>query len=683
MYKLSRHWATIRYTYISVKDTSDVYQWIEAYITGSKNEEVKKQTTQLDLRLGKESGKGDDTPFWYNDDQDDDDDDSLQFDMATNTGSQTWLNFEDKKGAFQQIRVYRSSNKIGGNSATEAQAREIFTYELIVRNEAIWKIWRWGDSSHAVTVAESFIDLCKVEHKAKTHGKLELHALVERWGGCHWTKVGNVNKRSLDTIHLPLKLKQDIVSDCEQFLQDRELYERIGIPYRRGYLLYGEPGCGKSSFLKALASHLNVPLCKLDLTGGGSGGVKLSDSALEIVINRAPQRSILYVEEIDTLFLSKADKKKEGGGQGRGHRGGQPIPGSDSDSDSDSESDHDGGAVRPREPRASKPPAMSKTQLHATDELLSEAIAQLMKQDSQVKRLESVAKIVSDFAPDNKDMVPSEGIPGAVTKQVSVEAPKRSPEPHTDTPFDTTAEWKQIIDVLETEGRFDLKTNSFVQPAEDLKVLHESVAFNLQVTLQDTQEMQKMFKPIDISQLLLKLQELQNAFKRAGHKPEESKVVAEPAETKHERVPYKSKASFREPAKNTICSFGGLLQALDGVMAQEGRMVFFTTNHIEKLDEALIRPGRMDRKFEFRHAESEAVAEQFIRLFSKAPDTNAQGRRELPALEHVQAQAAKFEQMIKRAEAEVEGFKPPTLAESQARSASFYSVLSPFKLRTH
>ena len=71
MYKLSRHWAAIRYTYISVKDTSDVYQWIEAYITGSKNEEVKKQTTRLDLRLGSESGKGDDTPFWYNDDSDD------------------------------------------------------------------------------------------------------------------------------------------------------------------------------------------------------------------------------------------------------------------------------------------------------------------------------------------------------------------------------------------------------------------------------------------------------------------------------------------------------------------------------------------------------------------------------------------------------------------------------------
>ena len=79
----------------------------------------------------------------------------------------------------------------------------------------------------------------------------------------------------------------------------------------------------------------------------------------------------------------------------------------------------------------------------------------------------------------------------------------------------------------------------------------------------------------------------------------------------------------------------------------------------------------MDRKFEFRHAESEAVAEQFIRLFSKAPDTNSHGERVLPTLEHVTAQAAAFEEMIKTAEATVEGFKPPTLAESQARPFSW------------
>jgi hypothetical protein len=59
LYKLSRHWSRIRYTQIKVKDSSDVYHWIETYMSGKAGEEVRKQTTQLDLKLGSESGKDD------------------------------------------------------------------------------------------------------------------------------------------------------------------------------------------------------------------------------------------------------------------------------------------------------------------------------------------------------------------------------------------------------------------------------------------------------------------------------------------------------------------------------------------------------------------------------------------------------------------------------------------------
>ncbi|WIA09054.1 hypothetical protein OEZ85_008468 [Tetradesmus obliquus] len=41
-------------------------------------------------------------------------------------------------------------------------------------------------------------------------------------------------------------------------------------------------------------------------------------------------------------------------------------------------------------------------------------------------------------------------------------------------------------------------------------------------------------------------------------------------------------------------TFSGLLNAIDGVAAQEGRLLFMTTNHIERLNDALIRPGRVD-----------------------------------------------------------------------------------------
>ena len=41
-------------------------------------------------------------------------------------------------------------------------------------------------------------------------------------------------------------------------------------------------------------------------------------------------------------------------------------------------------------------------------------------------------------------------------------------------------------------------------------------------------------------------------------------------------------------------TFSGLLNAIDGVTSTEGRIVFMTTNYVDRLDPALIRPGRVD-----------------------------------------------------------------------------------------
>jgi hypothetical protein len=41
-------------------------------------------------------------------------------------------------------------------------------------------------------------------------------------------------------------------------------------------------------------------------------------------------------------------------------------------------------------------------------------------------------------------------------------------------------------------------------------------------------------------------------------------------------------------------TFSGFLNALGGVDSGEERIIFLTTNHIDRLDPALIRPGRVD-----------------------------------------------------------------------------------------
>ncbi len=59
-------------------------------------------------------------------------------------------------------------------------------------------------------------------------------------------------------------------------------------------------------------------------------------------------------------------------------------------------------------------------------------------------------------------------------------------------------------------------------------------------------------------------------------------------------------ALFVERKSETMISFSSLLNCLDGIATKRGLIVFLTTNHIERLDEALIRPGRVDSCIEFK-----------------------------------------------------------------------------------
>ena len=73
--------------------------------------------------------------------------------------------------------------------------------------------------------------------------------------------------------------------------------------------------------------------------------------------------------------------------------------------------------------------------------------------------------------------------------------------------------------------------------------------------------------------------------------------------------------SRRMPTRGGGVTFAGLLNALDGVAAQEGKLLFLTTNHIDKLDAALIRPGRVDYRARLGLASKPAARQLFARFY--------------------------------------------------------------------
>jgi hypothetical protein len=58
-----------------------------------------------------------------------------------------------------------------------------------------------------------------------------------------------------------------------------------------------------------------------------------------------------------------------------------------------------------------------------------------------------------------------------------------------------------------------------------------------------------------------------------------------------------------------------ILNVLDGVAELNGAMLFFTTNHIEELDPAFLRPGRMDYKIEFCKASFTIIREMLSHYY--------------------------------------------------------------------
>jgi hypothetical protein len=70
-------------------------------------------------------------------------------------------------------------------------------------------------------------------------------------------------------------------------------------------------------------------------------------------------------------------------------------------------------------------------------------------------------------------------------------------------------------------------------------------------------------------------------------------------------------------------TFSTLLNALDGVLHPRGALVFLTTNHLDRLDAAMQRPGRIDRMVEVPLATAEQAADIWRSFFPSAPPPKA------------------------------------------------------------
>lgn len=89
------------------------------------------------------------------------------------------------------------------------------------------------------------------------------------------------------------------------------------------------------------------------------------------------------------------------------------------------------------------------------------------------------------------------------------------------------------------------------------------------------------------------------------------------------RVDSEVKDTKPNSAPQNGVTLSGLLNVLDGFYAPTGVLFVMTTNHMEKLDQALLRPGRIDYRLYLGKASDRQKVELYRRFFPHASDTEA------------------------------------------------------------
>ncbi|QDS77235.1 hypothetical protein FKW77_003107 [Venturia effusa] len=155
-----------------------------------------------------------------------------------------------------------------------------------------------------------FLQHCR-DHSAKSRESVTtiFATQTERYGtGLEWREATMRPIRPLNTVDLDEKVKDNILADIRRYLlpATRLYYARRGVPYRRGFLFWGPPGTGKTSFSVALAGHFDLDIYMVSLASKN-----LDDDGLAKLFNALPSKCIVLMEDIDSAGINREKLKSK------------------------------------------------------------------------------------------------------------------------------------------------------------------------------------------------------------------------------------------------------------------------------------------------------------------------------------------------------------------------------------
>jgi chaperone BCS1 len=224
-------------------------------------------------------------PCYYDDD---DDDRPGEYSIVLSPApGRHWMFW---RGYFIVVDRDRKENENGGNGgggglSSFAIPRETFNVSILT--------WRRKAMIELLEAARDF---------ANPPEDNRISVFAARYG--EWYCDMKRRPRALSSVVLRAGVMEELIADCKEFLGKEKWYVERGIPYRRGYMLHGPPGNGKSSAVMAIASELKLDIYVINL-----GTSSIGDDELRKLFGSIPTNTILLIEDIDCVFRKRKATK--------------------------------------------------------------------------------------------------------------------------------------------------------------------------------------------------------------------------------------------------------------------------------------------------------------------------------------------------------------------------------------
>lgn len=168
---------------------------------------------------------------------------------------------------FYKGRLFWFQRKKLESSATDKLKEEVTIHGLTRNNELINKM---------------VDDFTFKPEKGKCYGYT--------WNNKQWDDPVVIRPRQIETVVIKAKTKNDIINAIKKFRASEKWYVERGIPYKLVIHLFGPPGTGKTSLIRALATLFEADIYQLNLSD-------MTDTSLTKAINTIDVGSFLLIDD--------------------------------------------------------------------------------------------------------------------------------------------------------------------------------------------------------------------------------------------------------------------------------------------------------------------------------------------------------------------------------------------------